>query len=79
MGSNHLPESYFNFLDEESRGGDCGRNEADDEENAPESFDARYHWFHCPSIGHIWNQGNCAADWVKYLLFVEENKICTNI
>lgn len=46
---------------------DCGGNDGDDETNStPEFFDARYHWFECPSISHIWDQGNCAADWVRY-------------
>lgn len=35
----------------------------------PETFDARYNWFECVSISHIWNQGNCAADWVGILHF----------
>lgn len=46
-------------------GGDCNDREENDESNYEESFDARYHWFECPSISHIWNQGNCAADWVR--------------
>lgn len=37
----------------------------DQSNSMPERFDARLHWFQCESIGHIWNQGNCAADWVR--------------
>jgi len=55
------------------KGGDCDNDNEDDGGDAnetPETFDARYHWFNCTSISHIWNQGNCAADWVYKNLFV---------
>lgn len=42
--------------------------EDDDESNNDgmvENFDARNKWFECTSISHVWNQGNCAADWVN--------------
>jgi len=44
---------------------DCETDGEDSDTNGvEESFDARFHWFDCPSISHIWNQGSCAADWV---------------
>jgi len=55
------------FNDGPVKGGDCDNDRENDDGDAnqtPESFDARYHWFDCVSISHIWNQGNCAADWV---------------
>lgn len=55
------------FGDSAGKAGDCGNYpENNDSNEMPESFDARYHWFQCSSISHIWNQGNCAADWVSY-------------
>lgn len=75
MGSLHYAVDADEVLDpydrnvfgDDVRGGDCDTDGGDgDDTNAmPESFDARTHWFECPSISHIWNQGNCAADWVR--------------
>lgn len=52
------------LFDDSLRGCDCETDDEDDTNGIEESFDARFHWFNCPSISHIWNQGNCAADWV---------------
>jgi len=45
----------------------------------PENFDARNHWFECVSISHIWNQGNCAADWVCIRFIVYSITMFLNI
>ncbi|CAH1725050.1 unnamed protein product [Aphis gossypii] len=42
----------------------------------PENFDARNHWFECVSISHIWNQGNCAADWAISVTSAINDRIC---
>ncbi|XP_050424198.1 cathepsin B-like cysteine proteinase 4 [Adelges cooleyi] len=55
---------------EEYKNGDEGRN------NEYEDFDARNHWFECESISHIWNQGNCAADWAIAVTSAINDRIC---
>ncbi|XP_060875895.1 uncharacterized protein LOC132949133 [Metopolophium dirhodum] len=61
------------------KGGDCDNDNEDDGGDAnetPETFDARYHWFNCTSISHIWNQGNCAADWAISVTSAMNDRIC---
>lgn len=76
VGSFHDPVGADGILDpfdrdvfgDDVKGGDCDTNDDGGDTNGiEESFDARYNWFQCPSISHIWNQGNCAADWVRYI------------
>lgn len=59
---------------------DCGGNDNNEDEtnSTPEFFDARFHWFECPSISHIWDQGNCAADWAIAPTSVMNDRICIN-
>ncbi|CAH1725047.1 unnamed protein product [Aphis gossypii] len=57
-------------------GGDCDNDGDGDANEVPESFDARYHWFDCTSISHIWNQGNCAADWAISVTSAMNDRIC---
>lgn len=79
VGTFRHPNSFVGGeLIDGGNGGDCDTNRKrdDDQTNAyPEYFDARYHWFDCPSISHIWNQGNCAADWVQHNILLIMTKI----
>ncbi|XP_050423966.1 cathepsin B-like cysteine proteinase 4 [Adelges cooleyi] len=59
------------------RGADCeDNNDQDDQSNTEEFFDARDEWFHCPSLWHVWNQGNCAADWAISVVSAITDQIC---
>ncbi|XP_022174317.1 cathepsin B-like [Myzus persicae] len=48
----------------------------DGSNDMPETFDARNKWFECVSIAHIWNQGNCAADWAISVTSAINDRIC---
>ncbi|VVC31898.1 Peptidase C1A, papain C-terminal,Cysteine peptidase, asparagine active site [Cinara cedri] len=86
VGSFHYPDGAGEILDQYDRdvfgdnvgGNDCDTNNDDDDDfnGIAESFDARYHWFECPSISHIWNQGNCAADWAIAVTSTMNDRIC---
>lgn len=33
----------------------------------PAEFDARKQWANCPSVSHVYDQGNCGSCWVRVI------------
>jgi len=42
----------------------------------PKNFDSREKWPYCPSIGHIYNQGNCRSSYAIAAASAVSDRIC---
>ncbi|CAH0390839.1 unnamed protein product [Bemisia tabaci] len=44
----------------------------------PAEFDARKQWANCPSVSHVYDQGNCGSCWAVAVASVITDRICIN-
>nr|CAB03627.1 cysteine proteinase [Haemonchus contortus] len=51
-------------------------NADDEDDDIPESFDARTHWANCTSLRHIRDQANCGSCWAVSTASALSDRIC---
>nr|CDJ83394.1 Peptidase C1A domain containing protein [Haemonchus contortus] len=65
----------FKYIDQ-NRMPVAGDADDDEDDDIPESFDARLHWSNCPSLRHIRDQANCGSCWAVSSASAFSDRVC---